>query len=141
MAVSFDKAFGVHDDALKLRTMRAEILAHNLANADTPGFKARDIDFRTTLQQAAEGRLQASAGLALQTSHARHLSTDKPAYTLQGVPLELKYRQPSQASMDDNTVETEQELARFARNAGDFQASMTFLSSRIRGLLGAIKGE
>ncbi len=140
MAISFDNAFGVHEHALKLRTQRAEVIAHNLANADTPNYRARDIDFQAVLRKVKDasdnGRLQ------LQQTSERHMSRNSNgSFQLDGLDVELKYRQPMQPSIDGNTVETEQELARFARNAGDFQASMTLLTSRIKGLRNAIKGE
>lgn len=138
MAVSFDQAFGIHEQAMKLRTQRAEVLARNLANADTPNFKAQDIDFKNVLRQAKESR---DGGINMARTNAKHLNTGGSGFTLDGVNVELKYRQPQQASIDGNTVETEQELARFARNAGDFQASMTILNGKIRGLMGAIRGE
>lgn len=145
MAVSFDKAFGIHEHALKLRTQRAEVLAHNLANADTPNFRAQDIDFKSVLQQvnqARSGNGAASTGsVSLARTDARHIDKSGSGFSLDGVDVPILYRQPTQPSMDGNTVETEQELARFARNAGDFQASMTFLNSKIRGLSRAIKGE
>lgn len=140
MAISFNNAFGVHEHALKLRTQRAEVIAHNLANADTPNFRARDIDFQSVLRQVKEA--SDSGKLQLQQTNGKHMSRNSSgSFQLAGLDVELKYRQPTQPSIDGNTVETEQELARFARNAGDFQASMTLLSSRIKSLNGAIKGE
>ncbi len=140
MAISFNNAFGVHEHALKLRTQRAEVIAHNLANADTPNFRARDIDFHSVLRKVKEA--SDSGKLQLQQTNDKHMSRNSNgSFQLEGLDVELKYRQPTQPSIDGNTVETEQELARFARNAGDFQASMTLLSSRIKSLNGAIKGE
>ncbi|MFK8019569.1 MAG: flagellar basal body rod protein FlgB [Pseudomonadales bacterium] len=138
MAVSFDQAFGIHEHAMKLRTQRAEVLARNLANADTPNFKAQDIDFKNVLRQVKESR---DGGIDMARTNSKHINTSGSGFTLDGINVELKYRQPQQPSMDGNTVETEQELARFARNAGDFQASMTILNGKIRGMMGAIRGE
>ncbi len=128
MAINFENAFGIHERALKVRTQRAEVIANNLANADTPHFKARDIDFKQMLQQEQQMRLH--------TTRSGHLTTSDAS----SAAGEL-YRIPTQASLDGNTVETEQEMARFAKNNMDFQASFTFMNGRIRGLMNAIRGE
>lgn len=128
MGINFERALSVHAQTLELRSRRAEILAANLANADTPNYQARDLDFAATLAQA-----QGGAG-PLQATQAFHL---QPA----GRNGELLYRIPTQMSLDGNTVEPEQEKAAFADNALRYQASLRFMSSRIQGLLTAIKGE
>ncbi len=132
MAISFDKALGIHAQALEVRTQRAEILANNLANADTPGFKARDIDFRRILQE----QMGAQDGLRLSTTDGQHL----PHGNAQAADA-LLYRAPLQPSVDGNTVETQREVAEFSKNALDFQASFQFLNSKFKGLTSAIKGE
>jgi len=129
MAISFDKALGVHEKALGLRSQRAEVLANNLANADTPGFKARDIDFQAMLASQME------SAAPLRTSHERHMSGTAPATG------ELLYRNPIQPAIDGNTVDTQQEMAEFSKNALAFQASFQFLNSKFKGLTSAIKGE
>ncbi len=130
MAISFDNAFGIHEQALKARTQRAEIIANNLANADTPHYKARDIDFKQMLQQEQQ--------MSLSTTRSGHISIG--SVDTNAAANEL-YRVPTQASLDGNTVETEQEMARFAKNNMDFQASFTFMNSKVRGLMNAIRGE
>jgi len=132
MAISFDKAFGIHESALNLKAQRAEILANNLANADTPNFKARDIDFDKAFKAAVNNQ---HAGL--RRTHANHIDsqigTEIPG---------LSYRIPLQPDTGDgNSVEAQVEQTKFAENAMQYQASLTFLSSRIKGLLRAIKGE
>ncbi len=124
-----DSVLGVHGGALTLRAERAEVLAANLANADTPGFKARDLNFSEVL-----GRTQ-GASMTLKTSRPQHLGggVGKPADS-------LAYRNPFQPSMDGNTVEAEEEMARFAENAVGYQASLMFVNGRIRGLRAAITG-
>ncbi len=124
-----DPVLGVHGSALTLRAQRAEVLAANLANADTPGFKARDLNFSEVL-----GRAQGTS-MALKTSRPQHLggAASKPADM-------LDYRNPFQPSMDGNTVEAEEEMARFAENAVGYQASLMFVTGRIRGLRAAITG-
>lgn len=132
MAISFNRALGIHEQALELRSRRAEVLANNLANADTPNFKARDIDFAAVLERATGGR---SAGTELARTHARHLGGRGDA------AAELQYRVPNQPSIDGNTVEEHEEMARYAKNAMDFEASLYFLNSKFRGLQNAIRGE
>ncbi len=129
MAINFDKALGIHERALGLRSQRAEILANNLANADTPGFKARDMDFQAMLA----GQMESAA--PLRTTNERHLTTATPATG------ELLYRNPIQPAIDGNTVDTQQEMAEFSKNALSFQASFQFLNSKFKGLTSAIKGE
>jgi len=132
MPFDIDSALGIHQQALSVRSHRAEILATNLANADTPNFKARDIDFKTLLGKAQAG----NNGLRLSVSHASHLpATDTAADD------ELLYRTPAQPSADGNTVDTHMEHAEFMRNALRYQASLTFINGRIRGLLTALKGD
>ncbi|BBL70652.1 flagellar basal body rod protein FlgB [Methylogaea oryzae] len=132
MAINFDKAFGVHPLALSLREQRTSLLAANLANADTPGYKARDIDFESVLRQ----KLGTSEGVSLQATNARHLG-DAAA---RGVAEPL-YRVPSEPSLDGNTVEGEDEQVAFADNAVAYQASLRFINGKIGGLLTAIKGQ
>ncbi len=132
MAITFDKALGIHEQALVGRSQRAQVLANNLANADTPGFKARDVDFQAMLRQATE----ASGGEPMARTHPAHLDISGSA----SAP-ELLYRTPHQPSIDGNTVDAQQEQTRFMRNAMEFQASFEFLSSKFSGLTKAIKGE
>lgn len=133
MAISFTSALGVHEDALLIRERRAEVLATNLANADTPGFRARDLDFKALVQEA----IARPAGAQLQTTRARHIG-GTGAGTVEGA---LLYRVPMQPSLDGNTVDTDLEMASFARNSLDFQASLTFLQSKFRGLKSALRGD
>lgn len=132
MPISIDSALGPLPDALVLRGRRSEVIASNLANADTPNFKARDFDFRAMMDQAQGGQL------AMQTTQARHIAfTDDNR--VGGVPVQ--YRIPNQPALDGNTVDDQVEHAAFTENAVNYQATLTFLSGRISGLLRAIKGE
>jgi flagellar basal-body rod protein FlgB len=132
MSISFDQAFGNHTEALRLHGKRMELLAANLANADTPGFKAKDIDFRSILKDVQSG----VSPVALTASHARHIGPEN------GLPtVTAMYRVPAQASLDGNTVEGQIEQAKFAENSLQYQISMQFVSGTIRGLLTAIRGE
>lgn len=131
-AISFKNALGIHPDALHVRTQRSEILANNIANSDTPGFKARDLDFQGILRGEYENRDR----MELQRTNSRHI----PA---QAVSTEsaLKYRIPTQPSVDGNTVEADIEQAQYARNALEFQSSFTFLNSKFKGLSKALRSQ
>jgi len=132
MPIDLDSAFGIHAQALQLRSRRAELLAENLANSDTPGYKARDIDFKKVLGAAR------SNAEALKTTQSGHI---QPGATNTAGVVRTGFRNPLQASLDGNTVDVQVEQASFARNAVDYQTSLTLLSGRIRTLLTAIKGD
>jgi flagellar basal-body rod protein FlgB len=136
MALNLDTYLGVHADALKLQSKRMEVLADNLANADTPGYKARDIDFRTAMANTG-GVGGASAPVTLATTNPGHLGTDPTTEA----NANLKYRVPLAPSLDGNTVDAQQEQAAFADNTVRYQATLTFLSSRIKSLMTAITGQ
>lgn len=123
---------GVHAQALKLRSQRMQLLASNLANADTPGYHARDIDFRSALAAAAE-----STDTALLRTHRNHLS----AGDAQSAAATLKYRVPLAPALDGNTVDVQLEQAAFAQNTVRYQATLQFLNSKLRGLMSAITGQ
>lgn len=132
MAIGFKAALGPHEQALLVRERRADVLASNLANADTPGFKARDLDFQSLIREVAG----ASSATRLETTRSGHLAAGAA-----GSDGDLLYRTPMQPTLDGNTVDTDIEMAQFARNALDFQASLTFLQSKFRGLRSALRGE
>ena len=125
-----DRHFGISPDALALRSRRFELIAANLANADTPGYRARDIDFGKALAAASadQGRLA--------LTHAAH----RPGGS-SSAGYDVKYRLPVQPSMDGNTVEADQEHSAFMDNAIRYQASLNFLDGRIKSILRALKGE
>jgi flagellar basal-body rod protein FlgB len=133
MPISFDRAFSIHDDALLLRGRRSSILASNIANVDTPHYKARDIDFSAMLRAASSKQ---SDPVVLASTHRDHIS---PATTI-GEPG-LQYRNPLHPSLDGNTVDAHVEQARFAENAMLYQASFTFLNGKVNGLMKVLKGE
>lgn len=138
MASGLDKFFGINQQALTIHSRRSEILAGNLANADTPGYKARDIDFKAALQ-AVKSDLDAGS---LNTSNARHItSTGVTAGRVDDVLGEMKFRTPSQPSMDGNTVDPLLEKAQFMENALRYQTSLQFLGGKIKHLKSALKGE
>lgn len=127
-----DRAFSIHDDALQFRSRRSSILAANIANADTPDYKARDMDFAAMMENAQSNR----AGFDMARTHQRHFEMVGQA----GDDV-IQYRNPLQASLDGNTVDMASEQARFSENALQYQTSVTFLNSKIRGLMFAIKGQ
>lgn len=134
MRFDLDKAFGLHQFGMQVRSKRAELLANNIANADTPNFKARDIDFKQAMQQAIEPKQMAQ----LKTTNAKHIKT---GVAMGGLTAELLYRTPLQPSVDGNTVDTNVEKSEFSKNSIQYQASVKFLTGRIKGLLMALKGE
>ena len=119
MIDKLDDTFRFHQQALELRSFRQQLLASNIANADTPGYQARDIDFASTLQAAMGGQAQATGVVP---------------------ERQVLYRTPTQPSVDGNTVEMDAERARFADNAVRMEASLTFLNGQIKTLLAAIQG-
>jgi flagellar basal-body rod protein FlgB len=129
MAINFDKALGIHPQALAMRERRGEVLAANLANADTPGYKARDLDFKSILKQ------NLASTQALEHTQAGHFTVQ------QTLESRLLYRNPSQVSLDGNTVEANIEQARYAENAVQYQASLQFISNKFSGLMIALRGQ
>jgi flagellar basal-body rod protein FlgB len=136
MPLNLDQYVSVHATALDVRARRGEVIANNLANADTPGYQARDIDFRQAMARAA-GQTTTS-GVTLSTTNAGHIGGNTSA-SATGNP-DLKYRIPLAPALDGNTVDAQVEQANFAENAVRYQATLTFLNSKFRGLLTAIMG-
>jgi flagellar basal-body rod protein FlgB len=127
----FDNLFGIHEQALLLHGQRLGVLATNLANADTPNYKARDIDFSAVLAGTDD------AALPLNVTEDGHISLqsgDTPA-------VDLQYRNPYQASLDGNTVEMPVEQAAFAENNVRYQASLAFINMQIADMQLAIAGQ
>lgn len=133
MQFSFEKAFGIHEPAMYTQSRRAQLLAANIANADTPKFKAKDIDFNAALQQAIT---HPKGHGPLTATNQRHV---QPASFRYG--YEVLYRQPRQPSIDGNTVETETEMSEFTENSVRYMASLRFLGGKIKTLQSAIKGQ
>ena len=121
------------EDMLQFRAQRNQVLASNIANADTPGYKARDLAFSSALRDAEGGALQLAGNNRL------HLDTSGEASRLTTSDA-LKYRVPMQPALDGNTVETDVEQAAFAENSLMYRASLAFLDSQIRTIKYAIKG-
>ncbi len=130
MAINFNNALSIHPQALALREKRSEILAANLANADTPDYKARDLDFQAVLKQTLSGEAN------LRHTNQGHMDVQQ---TVLGA--NLLYRNPMHASLDGNTVEAHIEQAKYAENAVQYQASLRFINDDFAGLMTAIRGE
>lgn len=139
-----DNFLASHANSLQLRARRTQVLASNIANADTPNYKARDLAFAEVLRDAkgtATTRYQTGhrlpmTGGTLHTTSNRHISSKTSA---ENAPL--MYRQPEQASLDGNTVDKDLEQARFAENTVRYRASLEFINSRVSGLIRTLKGE
>lgn len=129
MAISFASAFAGHDKALEFRSARAAVLANNIANSDTPNFKARDISFDSLLSNE-------SNKLQLAGSNDRHISSSASALQSEG----LLYRNASQPSLDGNNVDMQREQAEYAQNSLQFDTSFMFLDRKISGMKKALIG-
>ena len=127
-----DAALGFQREALNLRVQRQEVLAANIAHADTPNYKARDFDFSSRLSQAVEKGRQATS-FSLSTTSVRHIAAQGSSMPGQ----ELLYRVPSQSSIDGNTVEMDAERVNFADNALRYESNLTVLGAKIKTLLAA----
>lgn len=137
MAISFDGYLGAHDDALVLRSRRSEILASNLANADTPGYKAKDFDFKAAMSDAMGNRSEfKKSHLKMATTNDRHLQTNGAAFS-----TDIQYRNPYQPSLDGNTVDAGIEKTEFSKNSIYYNASLRFLTGKFQSLTKAIKGQ
>ena len=134
MSGKIDDALRFNQTALNLRAARQELLASNIANADTPNFKAKDIDFASALKGALTGN---SPKLAMAASAAAHLSGDAGKSVM---GAQVQYRHAVQPSADGNTVDMDVERAQFADNALRYEASVKFVSDDIKKLLSVIQG-
>ena len=128
--MKLDDVFGIHEQAVRLRARRTEVLASNLANADTPGYKARDFDFDAMLRKELPPPVRPVA------TNPHHIHADNGIVAVS----QMGFRIPQQASLDGNTVEVEREQAEFSANAMRYQASLRFLDGRIKQLKLAFKG-
>jgi flagellar basal-body rod protein FlgB len=131
--VDLNSHLGVLPSALQLQSRRTEIIASNLANADTPNFKARDVDFRAALADASAP----GSDLPLAATKPGHIATA----TGDADHVTLQYRTPLAPSLDGNTVDTHLEQSAFAENAVRYQATLTLLNARFRSLMTAITGQ
>ena len=124
----FNGALGIHERALGVRSQRLEVLSRNIANADTPNYKAEELDFKAMLKETSREYISAT--------HAKHYAA------LEEQPDDGKrFRVPFNSSFDGNTVEISVEQAQFGQAAAEYQTTLNFLENRISGLRKAIKGE
>ncbi|MBT8442307.1 MAG: flagellar basal body rod protein FlgB [Gammaproteobacteria bacterium] len=130
MAMDLNNYFALRLQSLDVAEQRMKVLATNVANADTPGFKARDIDFVAAMRAAGEGDIRMS------TTQPGHIALPGS----NSVAGKVQYRVPAQPSLDGNTVDAQKESAAVAETAVRYQATLTFLNQRIQGLMTAITG-
>jgi len=123
-----DNALGIHAQALGLRSKRMEVLARNIANADTPHYKAKDVDFRSVLKQSREDALNSTHNLHMKIAMEEDSGGEK-------------YRVPFNASFDGNTVEMNVEQAKFGQVAADYQTTLNILENRVSGIRRALRGD
>ena len=119
--MNLDNVFGIYEQSLRLRNQRTEILASNIANADTPGYKAKDIDFRSVLKQQT---VQPSRLQATNPKHFQNAEIGKSTAYVQ-------FSNSGQPTLDGNTVDVQQEQLKFASNSARFEATMRFLNGKI----------
>lgn len=130
MSLNLDKALGIHQDALLLFERRTQLLAENIANADTPNYKSRDIDFNRVLNG------EVSKQVSLRADQPGHI-----AMTQGALDASIEYRVPDQSAADGSTVDMEQEQAAFADNTVRYQTTLAVLSRRLGGIVSAFRGE
>lgn len=133
---NIEQSLGIHEQALKLRAYRMELISSNLANADTPNYKAKDIDFNAMLKSySASGGTPGQNG-ALNTSHPRHLGGPQAG----GDMADVQFRTSNQPSIDGNTVDTQIEKSALMENSVHYQATLAFINGRIDTLKKALGG-
>ncbi len=136
MGISLDSAMGIHDDALLIRVRRAEILASNLANADTPHYKSRDLDFKDVLRQS-QPDTDVAKSIRLIRTHANHVTGAGQSW----FGTTALYRVPTQASLDGNTVDADVERSEFTKNSVAYLVSLRLLGGKFKSMLSAVKGD
>lgn len=134
MKTQLDQALGFHQAALDVQAYRQQLLASNIANGDTPNYKARDVDFKAALAGALSGR---GGYLALATTSGAHLD-GSVGHPLAGA---VKFRTEQQAGVDGNTVNMDVERGAFAENAVHYEASLTFINGLLRTMQQAVQGQ
>lgn len=130
MSLNLDKELGIHQNALLLFERRTQLLAENIANADTPNYKSRDIDFNRVFNG------EVSKQVSLQANQPGHIGMTQSA-----LDASIEYRVPDQSAADGSTVDMEQEQAAFADNTVRYQTTLTVLSRRLSGIVSAFRGE
>jgi flagellar basal-body rod protein FlgB len=136
MASQLDALLGFHENALRIRGKRQELIASNIANADTPNYKAKDIDFKAAMQSAMAGSTQ--TGFSINKTAEGHLNGN-PSTVSTGRPDEPLFRPIIQGSVDGNTVDMDVERNQFADNAIRYEASLTMINAQLKQMLTAIQ--
>ena len=139
MSSTLDAYLGIQPTALEVYTQRAEVLGANLANADTPGYLARDIDFRSALAAAGTGG-GAPGALQPLTTSPRDVTAAQAGSATVSTAQYLRYRVPLAPSLDGNTVDSQLEEGKFAQNTVRYEATLSFLEERFKQLTTAITG-
>lgn len=135
MLDKLEENFRFQQEALNLRAQRQEILAGNIANADTPGYQARDINFSHELTKAIEQGRAGGSSLAMAATSERHIQPQ----TTSNIDLDLLYRVPDQPALDGNTVDMDRERANFADNSLRYQTDLTVLGGQIKGMMSVLE--
>lgn len=135
MAGGLDELFNLRQSALRVREARQELIASNIANADTPNYKARDIDFSAALKQVMQAKPSLQGALPLTTTSGAHLS-GKNSTSVSGT---IQYRNDQQGSIDGNNVDIDNERMQFADNAVRYEAAVTSVTGQIRSMLAVIQ--
>ncbi len=130
MSFGNDPIFGIHAQALSIYSRRNEVIAANIANADTPNYKARDLDFASALGNAQKQSVEMAA------THSGHITTSRS----NAGTGDLLYRIPFQPSLDGNSVESDVEQAKFGENALRYQVALRFVSGSVSKMRAAISG-
>lgn len=145
MINKLDAELSFHQNALRVRGQRQELIAANIANADTPNFKARDLDFKAAMQQAMGNNTTAQSLAAagnLNKTASGHLNANPIAGTQQsGGPGDAMFRPIIQGSVDGNTVDMDVERNQFADNGIRYEASLTMINTQLKHMLAAIQGQ
>lgn len=135
MAAGLDELLNVQQSALRVRENRQALLASNIANADTPNYKARDVNFSEALKQVTQSTQSLRAPAAMATTSPAHLK-GKNSDPISGA---TQYRNDQQGSIDGNNVDIDKERMQFADNALRYEASVTFVTGQIRNMLAVIQ--
>jgi flagellar basal-body rod protein FlgB len=140
MAQTLDNYFAFNQAAMSLKTERLEVISGNIANASTPGFKAKDLDFASLLKKSFGKTTSPEFNVEMLASHSSHMGySNLPKWM--NVESGINYTVPLSPSLDDNTVEIGVEQSKYGRAVIDYQASLQFMESKISGLRKVLKGE
>ena len=125
----FENVFGIHESALKLRARRLNVIAENIANTDTPSYKARDVDFKSVMRSTQAGINK------MDMTHRSHINASRSSKD------GMVYRNPLNPSADGNTVELSVQQSEFGKESARYTATMQFIENRIGGVRRALRGE